>query len=391
MTSTRSPRTGSTHDVVVVGASAAGAASAMLLARRGMHTLLIDHRRPGSETLPVRPLTRGGMAQLARWGLRDAVAAAGAPPVTRTTFRYGDEKVVVTVKASHGVDALYAPSAVVLDTLLLEAAIVAGAEVQRDVEAVHVAPRDNGVACVTVNASDDRVTEFVSALVVGADGVCSSVAQQIGAPITRTGAPAGAVTHGLWSELATDGYEWIFAPNARAGVIPTHDGQAVVFATGSPEIAGRDGAAFIRDVISAGAPEVGDRLRQARQPKSTHTWAGHRAYIRRSVGPGWALVGDAGCFKDPTSPHGFGDSLRDAELLARTIGGGLPDSTPSLDTLDLYQARRDRIGGRVFDVVDRIAGHRWDEAQIAHLLLQLSSAVASEIEAMEALTQGDAR
>ncbi len=41
--------------------------------------------------------------------------------------------------------------------------------------------------------------------------------------------------------------------------------------------------------------------------------------MRRSWGPGWALVGDAGYYKDPITTHGMTDALSDAELLADAI------------------------------------------------------------------------
>ena len=39
-------------------------------------------------------------------------------------------------------------------------------------------------------------------------------------------------------------------------------------------------------------------------------------FFRRSAGPGWALVGDAGYHKDPETAQGITDALRDAEGLA---------------------------------------------------------------------------
>ena len=44
--------------------------------------------------------------------------------------------------------------------------------------------------------------------------------------------------------------------------------------------------------------------------------------MRQAFGPGWALVGDAGYFKDPLTAHGISDALRDAELLANAAAGG---------------------------------------------------------------------
>ena len=65
------------------------------------------------------------------------------------------------------------------------------------------------------------------------------------------------------------------------------------------------------------SPELADRLAAAEAPPALRTFRGQPGYIRRSWGPGWALVGDAGYCKDPLSAHGLTDALRDAELLAR--------------------------------------------------------------------------
>ena len=67
------------------------------------------------------------MLQLHRWGLLDAVIAAGTPPVRRTTFSFTADRVPITIKPSHGVDALYAPRRTVLDPILVDAARQAGA------------------------------------------------------------------------------------------------------------------------------------------------------------------------------------------------------------------------------------------------------------------------
>ena len=118
------------YDVVVVGARPAGAATAMLLARAGLRVLVVDRARYGSDALSTHALLRGGVLQLARWGLLDRVAASGRPPARRTVFHYGDEKVDVPIKPGDGFDALYAPRRTVLDPILVDAARDAGAEVR---------------------------------------------------------------------------------------------------------------------------------------------------------------------------------------------------------------------------------------------------------------------
>jgi flavin-dependent dehydrogenase len=57
-------------------------------------------------------------------------------------------------------------------------------------------------------------------------------------------------------------------------------------------------------------------------------------------GPGWALVGDAGCHKDPLLAHGPCDALRDACLLGEAAGAGLTGSAPLDEALAGYHRRR---------------------------------------------------
>src|SRR5690349_21891613 len=105
------------YDVVVVGARAAGAATAYLLARFGLRVLLLDRGRYGSDALSTHALMRGGVLQLTRWGLLERVIAAGTPPVRLTTFRYARDVVPVEIEPAYGVDALYAPRRTVLDRI----------------------------------------------------------------------------------------------------------------------------------------------------------------------------------------------------------------------------------------------------------------------------------
>jgi flavin-dependent dehydrogenase len=378
-------RTGASYDVIVIGARAAGAATAMLLARGGLRTLLLDQSEHGSDTLSTHALMRGGVLQLSRWGLLDEIIAAGTPPVQRTTFMYGDQRVVITIKPAHGVDALFAPRRTVLDPTLVRAAANAGVEVHHRTSVTGLIERNGRVAGVRALTSDGRPVEVEAPVVIGADGIRSTVAEAVGAPMTRLGAHAGAVTYAYWADLVTDGYEWMFNPHACAGVIPTNNRQACVFAHAPAARIGRGGVGLIEAIVADGSAELGARLRQATPATGTRTWRGHHGFIRQSTGPGWALVGDAGDFKDPISAHGLTDALRDAELLARAIIDGFGGASTLDDALRQYQTTRDRLSIPLFDVVDRIASHQWDHAEIADLLLRLSSAMADEVELLAAL------
>ena len=102
-------RPDNTYDAVVVGARCAGAATAMLLARRGIRVLVLDRGQYGTDTLSTHALMRGGVLQLHRWGVLPEVIRHGTPPVRSTTFHYGAEAIEVAIRPGNGVDALYAP------------------------------------------------------------------------------------------------------------------------------------------------------------------------------------------------------------------------------------------------------------------------------------------
>src|SRR5215469_18642457 len=78
------------YDAIVVGARIAGAATAMLLARRGLDVLLVDRARFPSEIPHGHYVHMHGPLRLAAWGLLDRVLATGCPPITSITMDLGD-------------------------------------------------------------------------------------------------------------------------------------------------------------------------------------------------------------------------------------------------------------------------------------------------------------
>jgi 2-polyprenyl-6-methoxyphenol hydroxylase-like FAD-dependent oxidoreductase len=69
------------HDVVVVGARAAGSATALLLARMGHDVAVLERAQFPSDTLSTHSVWRSGVVQLSRWGLLDRVLASGTPAI----------------------------------------------------------------------------------------------------------------------------------------------------------------------------------------------------------------------------------------------------------------------------------------------------------------------
>jgi flavin-dependent dehydrogenase len=385
-----------THDVIIVGARCAGSATAMLLARRGLRVLMLDRARYGSDTVSTHALMRGGVLQLQRWGVLDALVAVRTPPVTRVVFHYPDETIPISLKPAAGVTALYAPRRTVLDRVLADAALAAGADVRFGVTATELLRDDTGrVTGVAGHDSSGRRVFASAPLTVGADGIRSLVAREAGASVTRMAHSNGtAVLYGYWDDLPVDGYEWLYAPDSSAGLIPTNDGQTAVFVGTTParmKAARRAGTAHqvFSTLLAKVSLAAAERLSAAKAPQRLRGFAGMPGYLRQPWGPGWALVGDAGCFEDPLSTHGITDALRDAELLADAVAEIHSGASTEAAALSEYQTTRNALASRLFGTVETISSFAWTVPQLQRLLLEASSAMSEQVEALQRFDQAD--
>jgi flavin-dependent dehydrogenase len=182
--------------------------------------------------------------------------------------------------------------------------------------------------------------------------------------------------YGHWRGLSVDGYGWYFVPGLAAGAIPTNDGQVCVSLSVpgdrfTPLFAHRQDRAF-REGLTQVAPGLARQIeRQA--PVALHGFAGQTGFLRRAHGPGWALVGDAGYFKDPLTAHGITDAFRDAELLASAIAAGSEAAFAD------YEEQRDAASLELFDTTDAIASFDWDLTRVRSLHETLARSMAREV------------
>jgi flavin-dependent dehydrogenase len=229
--------------------------------------------------------------------------------------------------------------------------------------------------------------------VVGADGIASAVAREVGAATLEEGRWASAVQYAYFRDTRATGYEWAYGDGAAAGIIPTNDDLGCVFVATTPArmrlLRLEHGAEETFTILlRLSSPELADRLDRATRVGRQHGWAGRRGFVRRSAGPGWALVGDAGYFKDPISTHGLTDAMRDAELLAGAVLEALSGAVAEEPALERYQDQRDRLSAQLFQVSDEIAAYDWDIGRVQRLLRRVSASMTDEVELLEALPAG---
>jgi 2-polyprenyl-6-methoxyphenol hydroxylase-like FAD-dependent oxidoreductase len=389
----------SDHDAVVVGARAAGAATAMLLARAGHDVVVVDRARLPSDTVSTHSLVRGGVVQLSRWGLLDDVLDSGAPPVRSVLFQqHGDQATAplrLPVKDKAGVDMMLAPRRYVLDAILADAAGRAGATLLTGTTVTDVlADADGRVTGVLANTSDGTRRQLSARLVIGADGVRSRMSDLFGARVRESYEPSGTCLYTYVGGVDWDGFEFHLGDQAFAGVFPTHHGQAAVWLI-SP-------SAQLASVLTAGAgrpeawlralrtcaPELADRVLAGTINAPLRGSIGLPNHVRQAAGPGWALVGDAGYHRDPITGHGLTDAFRDAELLAEAADAILRAGADETVALAEYERQRDDAIRDTFRLTRALAAFP-PPRRFAELQGQLSRALdveARQLAARPALT-----
>ncbi|MGE5286872.1 MAG: NAD(P)/FAD-dependent oxidoreductase [Micromonosporaceae bacterium] len=380
----------SRHDVVIVGARVAGAATAMLLARLGRDVVVVDRASFPSDTVSTHAIARSGVVQLRRWGLLDPVLDSGAPAIRQVTFHAGGESVSRPVKHKAGVDLVVAPRRYVLDTILAAAAQRAGADVRTGVTVTGVQRDRRGrVAGVYGHDRGGAPVDIGARYVIGADGLRSRVARSAGAAINEARHAGGAAQYAYYAGIPWAGMELFAAERSFAGVFPTHDGQACIWvctpsadAKAARRQSGSREEAF-GELLERSAPQLAGRLRHARRTSPVRGMLRQPNQVRQAFGPGWALVGDAGYHRDAVTAHGISDAFRDAEFLAVAVDQALGAGAEETTALALYQRQRDQALAEIFEITCRLAAYPAVPAFV-ELQKQLSAANDSEAAALAA-------
>jgi flavin-dependent dehydrogenase len=338
-------------DAIVVGGRCAGGATALLLARRGFKVLVVDKTRFPSEIPHGHFIHRQGPSLLQRWGVLDRIVESGCPPVTKMMVDLEDFPLTGTNLVHDGVALGYAPRRRELDSILIEAAISAGAEFRDGFFVEDYLSDGTAVTgiCGRSYESGARLTERAR-ITIGADGRNSSLARAAGAATYEEMPPLTCYYFSYWSGAPSDGLEIYLRDRTLIFVFPTNDGTTAVFIGWEiSEFARirRNIAASFMDALEQ-VPGLAQRIRAGKQEERFYGTADLPNFFRKPYGPGWALVGDAGCHKDPCMALGISDALRDAELLACAIDEGLSGRLPLQAALGGYEEHRNSASMQLY-------------------------------------------
>ncbi len=346
------------YDAIIVGARCAGASTALLLARRGHSVLLLDRAAlPSDMPMSTHMVWHGGTACLARWGLLDRLAATNCPPMSTFNLDLGGFVLRGSAPPAGDVRECYAPRRSVLDGLLLDAAIEAGAEARDGCTVTELLFDDDRVVGVRYANTAGAIHDERARIVIGADGSNSTVAKAVQAPSSNEHPQLQGMFWSYFSDLPVDDIAFYARPGRMIYGWRTNDGLTLAGICCRYEdfvMLRRDPETSFHAELRALTPELFDRVRAAR--RETEWLAGStRGFIRQPSGAGWALVGDSGLTMDPISAAGITNALRDAETMADAVDEGLSGKASLDESVASFGRRRDDGSRALYDFTREMA------------------------------------
>ena len=113
------------------------------------------------------------------------------------------------------------------------------------------------------------------------------------------------------------------------------------------------------DLFAGASPRLADVLRRGTRESKFFSFRGRPGRFVVPHGPGWALVGDAGYFKDPVTGQGISDAFAGAQLLADAVIEGFERPSAMPETLAQYQSRRDELFSDSYAATQNLASLEW--------------------------------
>jgi geranylgeranyl reductase family protein len=336
-------------DVVIVGCGPAGSVLAWALARKGVHTLLLERTRFPREKVCGDYVDPRGLRILQAMACLDRLDRFKSAPITHTATFVESQRRYRGPIPFYGVSEDLAPHGYTipreqLDTAMLEAAERAGAIVHEQTAVVDVEARSTGTRLAARRG--ERTARYVAHLIAGADGVNSLVgrsqglsradprftvvAQRCYAAVDPSSSQAE--TELFFGEHSFPGYGWMF---------PSSDGLVNLGVGLLAEARERFGvhtptlfSSFVEQ-LRRHHPRCGD-IELASKPigGAVRTYGG--------AGPnhfdGGVLIGDAGGFADPMTGEGITQGMESALLAVPVLMAALEAGDFGAARLASYEA-----------------------------------------------------
>lgn len=356
---TKPESAGYDYDVVISGASLAGSAAAILLARRGARVALLERRSDPEayKVLCTHSVHAGAYPVLDELGLIPALEEAGA---VRNEARWYTRWGWIEPRAAPaGPELPYAYNIrrSTLDPLIRSrAAQTPGVDLLLGHRVTGLVREDGRTLGVRASTSQGE-REVRARLVVGADGKDSAVAKIAGVPARRyENARFGYLAHFRNLPLHGGvGQTWFLEPD-MAYAFPNDDGVTVIAVLPDKKrlpAFREDLEGSFMDFVRAlpEAPPIDSAERITKIIGSVN----YPLHSRKPTAPGVALIGDAALTGDPLWGVGCGWALQSAQWLADAVASAATGRGDLNRSLAVYARRHRR----------RLRGHQYLAADFA--------------------------
>ncbi|RMG44251.1 MAG: NAD(P)/FAD-dependent oxidoreductase [Acidobacteria bacterium] len=316
----------SSYDVIIVGGSVAGAATAWWLGRRGFRVLILDRARFPRDKPCGEGLMPTGVKVLSEMGLLSRLWTRGARPFYGIRFydRHGCQVAGTFPQSAEW------PGLIIrrlwLDALLLQhAASLPSVDVRQGIRVTRILHRDGrvcGVAGKVMGAEPADEEQFLAPVTIGADGLHSMFHRLPGVRVRRPRRPRFGVTahlrgvEGLGTEVEVITQSW------GELYLAAQDEDAALVALLLDRAAMRP---FVHD-LEAGFwqtlhafPPFAERIEHSERISPILATGPLGSRVWPCFGDGFLLVGDSAGAVDPITGEGMSLSLRSAQVAARAV------------------------------------------------------------------------
>lgn len=331
-----------TADVIIVGGRVAGASLAVRLASLGLEVLVLERGKRGSDTLSTLYIHQPGVEELRGLGIEMGETLEGAPAISKMVYEVNDIRIVGKGPWYGQGDVSYAPRRSRLDCALCDKAERAGAAILHEAKVTSV-NFHGGRACGVTFRKDGKEYSARTHLIVGADGMRSFVAKEVGAVSYLERPKLTCCYYGFFKGLERP-FSQYQGHRRWVGVIPTSGAHLVACYVPQDEFAKAKSdpkGTFFSSLEQVNSPLSQDVAR-AQQIGRLIGMGDQKNFFREASGPGWALLGDAGHHKDSLTAYGITEALRQSSFLAEELAKVPIDVPADVDSATkMYGVRRD--------------------------------------------------
>jgi len=332
-------------DVVVVGAGIAALALAVELQTKGISTILLE-RQKSPEGIP-RGLTfqPNGLAVLEKLGALGRAREVGSTSQILEVKSWEGE---ILLEADYGLldhpqNYLLTANATEIERLLVYLAEKVGAKVLWGTSFQELLLNDNRAEGVVFEEEGVR-DEIRAPVVVGADGPQSRIRTSIGAEVKTKKYPDSFLVGLVGPVPGLEGRARQYqSPGKMLGIMPSGPEATYLFHCVGPrsfDSVKKEGLASFRAEVVQAAPEMADAFSGVEAWTKMAYFTPSYIQVKRWVGNGIALLGDAAHSFHPHAGQGVNLALEDAVALAEVIDKCKVAGDFSQTSLLAYQKER---------------------------------------------------